>query len=383
MKSSIQFCLTVASALIPLTASAASVSNDCTSQWIFSSGGGDAKAYYASYYFENRGDTKFILKGSFPDARYVGVVTYNVDRPKIYDFLTDREIVPNAGNINPYVDGADIAAKNRAFTVNVVPFGQEIQAPNRVELPDSASVKYTSLWYRIYSANEGVSITQGNLPQILATDLSGKPKACPKSSINGKAIFQAAIAALKQPIAPVPTDDAIVFYRYAAATLFGNPDNLYLMSNLNLSAGNVGIVQFRAPEFFNSRSGKGKFSSATDLRYWSYCATVVGEGMTCLADYEVPVASDGTVRIAYGPIQYQAQAKAASIGYIVTANETKTKFVTVTYRNLVSGQFEGNLSQIAMPTDGSPAPAEPVIGEYAPNGLQCPGSSFATSFCNR
>jgi hypothetical protein len=94
------------------------------------------------------------LKGRFPHARYSSLNAYTDDGVSTGS-LSDRQIRPDAGSINPGIPGKDRRAKNRSYTVTVI--GEErpaVPAPNTLYAAPVDGA-HQDVLYRVYIPDRG------------------------------------------------------------------------------------------------------------------------------------------------------------------------------------------------------------------------------------
>ena len=119
----------------------------------------DIEASYWPARFKLAPGEKLILAGYFPHARYASFNAYGGGAPTAS--LVDRDIVPDAGSVNPFLQGAarDAALAQRRFTISVInepaPANPAERAPNTLYArPAAAPFDIVELRYRSYLVDQ-------------------------------------------------------------------------------------------------------------------------------------------------------------------------------------------------------------------------------------
>jgi hypothetical protein len=323
--------------------SAALINPNCS--WYFQLGGTqvnltypDAAARYWGALWPIPAGGHIEVKGQFPHARYFSLTSYNIQTQAI-DELTDDQIVPDPGSVNPYVPGADRSAVNRSYTISVVDQRAPAtgRAPNTVYTTNADGSKTASpvlnagLGLRIYLPDAGTGDTAGvPLPTITFVQANGSRQTLPSCQIlTLPTNFQKAIAAAGEAVPltgpGVLARNPVHWRRYTNAVtaisslaldnmltgplydllgagldkiiptggFFENPDGKYLLAPTSREFGQVLQLRGRMPTTPRTGSGEGTMTSG-QLRYWSMCTFSQASSLYgCASDEDVPTRADG------------------------------------------------------------------------------------------
>ena len=86
----------------------------------------DYNANYFTFAFIRSDEAKYVglrLKGQFGYARYMSFNIYRAHHSPSYGALTDAQMLPAPGSVNPFLPGTDPDARNRSYVVAVQPAG--------------------------------------------------------------------------------------------------------------------------------------------------------------------------------------------------------------------------------------------------------------------
>lgn len=359
---------------------------NCTEDWeIFSSKPYLEKAFpdtnvtYWRYRFELSSSTTGIrIHGKFPYSRYMNFNVYDQKTLDTVGSLPDRDILPDPGSLNPFIDGVERDTASRSYTVQIVPSHSEPQTSlNTLFLPEN---KFVEIWYRVYAPDQEKDENGGvALPTLESFDVdTGEPTACPKRKALSSTIFLA-IGALP----PGVNENRIEFYRPTPSGMYANKDNQYLAGFLENSQDWVSIVRFRVPTYSQTDSGGGTFNDRNETRYWSLCVGGVSQKTSdCLRDARFKVGKDGFVTAVVGPAHLRSFAEAHGLNYLDIGD---FQFPLLIYRNLLGEEsFPGYLGKVPFVpgpslidfSDRRQYAAHRFIGEYAPKGMACPVKKF-------
>ncbi|SHH16801.1 hypothetical protein SAMN04488068_2792 [Hydrocarboniphaga daqingensis] len=265
------------------------------------------------------------LQGDYPQARYASLVLYDADGAPT-DALHDALIQPDAGSRNPFIDGAERAARPRRWTVQVR--AEAVPARRAANtLYAGPEQRDIALLYRVYVPDQGRGRTGGvDLPQAQLRLADGRLLAaddsCVRAEVNREAMPNtvaprpAYLLARERPLKAGALPDAFpatqplqwhAFYdaRVVAACaylgecggqperkggVYSNPDNAYLWAMTSRRLGPVLVLQGTMPRVPATRSGRARFQ-AGDLRYWSLCnyEAYTQRASACVYDEQVPL----------------------------------------------------------------------------------------------
>ncbi len=304
----------------------------------------DAGAHYWTASFAAPAGSKLELRGDFPHARYMSLISYDADGKPI-EALADYKIVPVAGATNPFATGAARNAPRRGFRIELsqaapdAPQGEgeriDGSAQNVLHIPGSGAQHLQTLIYRVYVPDRGRDIVGGAaLPQPVLTLASGKilegAAACAaiKSTAHADVVtgsMSIPLAQYRQLAAPgghapgwPATSPPTWYVQYDRQYLLGiytgakpagtrrseggfypNPDNNYIRTIINRAYGRVLVLQGHMPRTPRTFAGDRVMGSG-ELRYWSVCTN---EGFAntrvtaCLYDEQVPLDANGNYTI--------------------------------------------------------------------------------------
>ncbi|HZE18043.1 MAG TPA: hypothetical protein VE197_21410 [Mycobacterium sp.] len=291
---------------------------------------------------------KLVLHGQFPHARFFSFTVSSL-AGVIRSTISDADIVPDPGSINPYVAGANRNASNRSFTVTVlneVPPSSGPRAPNTVYggATETAPGAEMQLVERIYLADQGLTYQGGvrvPAPTYIAPDgtvstgdaacvavdavpgvqtaPNTNPIAWPETTILRLLALPKTAAHRNNPAVNPPVwyksigndwwlapywAGTPLAYKIAAlpfGTSFGlaaNPASSYAFTWLDRDFGpnrngrNIAVLRGRLPTtpdtYFRNRTMQG----GTQLRYWGFCnneGLPSGAADLCLADQSIAI----------------------------------------------------------------------------------------------
>jgi hypothetical protein len=332
--------------------------------------------YYANYFvfaFDRVGDAKYIrlrLTGQFGHARYMSYNVYRAHRSPSFGALTDYQMRPAAGSVNPFAPGADPNATNRSYVVDVQPAGYPTDSLENPLEYDGSQVGTLVVVLRYYVPQGGA--TAGvPLPGIEAYDVRTQ-QAVPlprqhRMSGTPMAIF----GWLMRPIFTTIVDNRLRFYHVTGVGQFPNADSQYLVSAVKRKAGQVVVLRFKPPTYPRAASQYG----STEVRYWSLneqnpdTSTAIGR-----RDEEFKVASDGYVYVAIGEPNLRRAALRRGFNFMPWL--IRRERGVIVYRNLVAEPgYAGNIDKVPG-IDLSDEQniylqdATNFIGDYAPRGAK-------------
>ncbi len=291
----------------------------------------DSGAIYWSAAYRLPEDGSYItLEADFPYSRYISYNSYRANTTPA-QALTDRDISPENGSVNPFVGGNARNGEQRRYEISVrsrMPPADPATGPTNTLFDATAAAGDEAvLLYRNYVPNEGADITGDvGLPRVTLHLADG-------STVQGDEAC-GALSAGSEPLSiPLVPADTYEFHRnnfepardtpafratYGIPFLlqcdyrgdcsdnperdtafYANADNQYLYSFLNREIGEVAVIRMRIPEIPKTQEGQDFFSDSGELRYWSMCqnefySQAVKE---CLYDEQVTANPDGFVTI--------------------------------------------------------------------------------------
>lgn len=346
----------------------------------------DFYSNYFDYSFDrSTGDAKYIglrVTGEFGYARYMSFNTYDAVEGSSYDSLTDFEIEPLPGNVNPYLPGSDASATNRSYSITVVPeeYAEGVQG-NVLTFSDE-QVEVLTVMLRYY-VPKGGSIANVPLPQIEAFDVrTGDEVDLPTPYLLRGSMPKWVMSLRLDLIFATAGDAELRFFHAAGQGEFNNKDNMYLIAAVKRGEGEVLLLRILPPSYPRNNNEYGK----TAVRYWSFnegnynSSTALGK-----KDEDFKRARDGFVYLAIGDAHIKKPAEAR--GYNFMLWRAGRELAVILYRNLVTRTdppFEGDLSNVPViePSDLEDKTklyakeAKYHIGNYAPTGKKISEALF-------
>ena len=286
----------------------------------------DSGAIYwsAAYRLPEKG-AYITLEADFPYSRYMSYNSYRADTSPAQS-LTDVDIVPENGSINPFVEGNPRIDPYRRYLISVLSGEPEADGEPREEntLYDAtaAAGEEAVLIYRNYVPNAGTDLTGDvGLPRVTLHLVDG-------SIVQGEEACEALSVATETRSIPLVPADIYQSHRdnfeparnppalratYGIPFLlqcdfrgdcnnnperntrfYANADNQYLYSFISRQIGEVVVIRGRIPKVPQTLEGQD-FMGGGELRYWSLCqnefySQAVKE---CLFDEQVQVNPDG------------------------------------------------------------------------------------------
>lgn len=278
------------------------------------------------------------IKGQFPEARYLSLLTYDSKLQAWLPLseslqLTDHEIVPDAGHLNPWQQPGLAGGR---FTVDVVRDRRDAGA-NYLPMPPP---------------------NEGGLPDIL-TEMPAPMANC----VDGN------------PCLPYST-----FVRppeVLEAGMAPNYDSGYIMSRNKFGYGVVQVVRGKLPRVTRGSGPEPWLYSGNQLRYLSLCTYPMMKPYplgACLNDQELKLDSDGYYTVVIGaPIDRPLGVVARGHSWLP---HYPNPFVDhmVLLRNMVDRNFSQSAQNV--PKDGKAASASSVMQEYYPASRLCTVASY-------
>lgn len=352
--------------------------------------------------------TRLRIEGQFPHARYFSYNTYDaLLRPT--DVLTDYQLQPNEGSVNPFRDGGTPGGRYLAYVeagaapetrpANTLYAGEMRAGP--AALPNPAWV----LFYRIYLA-EGDRNGAVALPR-LTLEAGGQEtpialEACnplPPEGVPGllndfirESSEPGVLPLLPFPIAP----DELRMVRFYGLpeTLRGllsnaigfdlplqaltgadtgggflsNRDNAYVTTMASREQGTLYLLRARAPTAAVARPADAPLGAA-QLRYWSLCTNefVSQRYVACLYDAQVPLDEQGYFTLVVSdPAERPANAVAENGIAWLPWGAVYPDSVIIYRHMLPSPHFAQAVQNVPFGT-----PPVEVMGDYLPRTAYC------------
>jgi len=346
---------------------------ECTSMWVKTlqinpetpePNSMDTFASYGLLAYENQPNLAWVFKGEFPKARFMSIETYTSHRKRRYDVQFDYQMLPDAGSRNPFEAGVPMDTPNRSFTVKLIPGEGHSTTPNVIYT--SPSAKVVAVYYRIYSPNTGLQPTAADMPRIFAVDSeTGEPVDCP---VLTTAVFK--------PHYPNFTPDLVAMFKkfeFKQRVVHQGQNSAipgYVWAMNRVRHGDVTVIRFKAPTFFDNQSGTGVFQTTGDVRYWSFCTLnfVKNQTLNCVPDYLAPADASGWVTIVVGKGDTVREAAAKrGFTFLEDLRQRRQHVEEFAYRMLLPNpEFAAN---------------DMYQGDYLPKGVTCTADEFLATGC--
>jgi hypothetical protein len=354
---------------------------------VFNYGAPDTDAHYWYGALANTPGTEEEITGTYPAARYFSLTMYDSTQSPI-GTLYDQKIVPDPGSYNPYT-GPGKPGQAKRFTVHILfTAAPKVKAPNTLYAgsltgPTTAG---PDVVLREYLPNGGVSATKAGgvaLPQQVVESSSGKAlateAACsaepPDALADPWAIYASLSATPGQPTPAADGTTAVPAWGQAFGSAGANPQNAYLVTNVDHHWGQLVVFHFKAPSFPNTAAGQPVYRHH-QLRYWSLCVydssgTV---GWACIPDEDVPQ-RHGWVTFVVSDVAHRPANATAADGVAWLPWGPVNQIQLVERNMLPSANFAGAAQRLENPADNLRAPK--IMGDYYPTTAYCSEQTFA------
>ncbi len=364
----------------------------------------DTAAAYWIHFFPMAPGLRIVLSGSFPDARYASLQVYATGgapftRNGVGSTLTDYQIVPDEGSVNPWQERADPGGH---FTVTL----REDVAPGQANTMPIAPAGTTSgqglLVYRVYlpaggdsSRIELPSLTFGlggrseSLAPCTTFDSAGS---APRASTS--AVPAATPTATPSPSATTQPVGQLRFFKATIGTLAPNTDTSYLLAYLTPPGpSDVVVIRGRAPTHASGDHPSPWPAADEDVRYWSLCTALAtgvlptvmnlapsgGTDAGCRADDQVRLDATGEYAFVLGTEAQRATIEGVADTTFLpfSAAQPATTHLLMLRDMLVNPSFASSPGRVTSGND--PAATEATMGPYYPRAAVCPLSTLVAA----
>jgi len=381
----------------------------------------DNSARYWIMPFDTQQYETMTIKGTYPNIRYFSFAAYEtIDYDAInntnqgFDIagpLSDAQIAPDQGGINPFVQRGD---RNGTYTVVISRTGQTSG--------NTIAVSHDLVWIllRMYVADADPSLSGQSmmggvpLPTITVTDRTGASRqleAC--SQINKWVDLSKFVQFLFPPSLDLsinegtPSSDRLWFAppKNPPSILWPNPDNKYMMMlpGNDYQPGRIIVIHGKAPGFPDTFNGSpiwvpSQGFRSVDMRFWALCTADFASPFSvinCATDFNTDrkgeyytiVISDDLVR----PKWLQGR---PNVNWLPWGDEQYPKVVA--FRNMLPADdfhhavkdawnYQNGLCTFNFSLEVPPNPgdidkvgpcAQDVMGDYYPVAVWCDKSKF-------
>jgi len=280
------------------------------------------------------------LNGQFPHARYMSFNSYLGGELGIDTYyaapahaIADAAMVPNAGSINPFIDGANRNSEHRDYQVTLAAGNTPETVPANTLYGNAQGDDNTVILYRIYVADTDQGIQGGvALPEAELTLENGEvltgDAACAALNVDTDIVeipfipddtYQYLRTVGNPAVNNLIEDGNKKNARWKAAynaleanqcnflgnctpnpvrlmAYYANLDNQYLAAFIDREIKPIVVIRGKIPNVPATLSGEATFDdSQSQLRYWSICQNeYFSQKVTeCLYDEQVHIQPDG------------------------------------------------------------------------------------------
>ncbi len=358
----------------------------------FNKGIPDPMAHYWDQPIVTGASVRITLSGTYPDARYFTLSVYTpqgtpVTRDGLGSSLTDYQIAPEPGSVNPWQRRASPGGRYEVTVQPTVTTGQA----NVLPLPAGTSEAHPGyLIYRLYDPASGsfsgvtpptITLTQGKTSRTLAACRTHIPIALPPKAPGATASTSPTSAAT----APPPPG---AFYGMPAAEYIAglaDANTAYVTAYIiRPPADDVMVVTAKAPTFPPTNAPSPWPQAGVDMRYWSMCISLAIKGQPTVANAlpngqtDYGCRDDYQTRLAHGDYAYvigtetekAAISRVPGVTFLPLPNTQTPRLYLLHLRNkLISPSFTRAAQNITQATD--PSAASAAMGPYYPRVSTC------------
>jgi hypothetical protein len=345
----------------------------------------DSAAVYWGQPIVASADTRIVLSGRFPDARYASVEVYTPSG--VGSSLPDYKIAPQPGSENPWQRQA--AAGGR-FTITIGPDPSPGHV-NTLPMPAGTTSQHTGyLIYRVYLPAGGNS---GDIPvPALTVEQGHSARTLPACRTHDATVhFPSGSGSASGTGGSRAAPPPLQFYQPPQSTFnnqgLGNVDTAYLIAFLvRPPASDVVVVTAKAPTAAPGSHPSPWPARAEDVRYWSMCVGVLirttpvvanplpggGTDYGCRADEATRLNAAGYYTYAIGSeSQRAAIGRVHGVTFLPFSTAQASRLYLLGLREiLVSSSFAHSPKAVTQASD--PAAATAAMGAYYPRATVCP-----------
>lgn len=298
----------------------------------------DTATTYIPVAFKLPEGAELVIKGEFPFMRHWNLNTYD-SRGEPLDALSDIEIEPDAGSLNPFRAGVARTTEARRYTIRVVSGAPPEQRPANTLYTYAPAGRQSYVWMRNYVPDGSIDYLGGvGLPEVelqlangdiltgeaacRATDAPMRGRQLP-TSVDPRAwvllthlpwVDSDNIGATREPVRPLqaffnrPQVMADLFAPWlssrtpkVAGGWWSNRATRYGYLYLSRNYGAVYVVTARMPVTPRTWAGATENTPNADMGYMSLCTTgapAAGTTVDCLYDEQIAQSVDESGRFA-------------------------------------------------------------------------------------
>ena len=353
---------------------------------------------------------ELVVRGRFPHARYTSFNTYDeLFRP--VDALADRDMRPDRGSVNPFVDGNRRDLPLRDYTVRVVADpAPERREPNTVYLGSAGRPSFAgALVYRVYLPDRGRGRFGGvGLPEVAlrlpdGTELD-QPAACtaptnqPSTGVT-RTDQRSSGPTLPNYTTAKPRPDWERFFNVTRTVarqfsqdaaeaagdeqrggFFSDAKNAYVYAFMAREYGDVLVLRGRLPVVPRTHQGQRTFHEG-QIRYWSLCsASVQPYGVTdtigCVHDEQVRTDRRGRFTIVVSTPELRPANARPACGVTWMPWGARPNAALIMRNQLPSPWFDQAIQRVT-----KPGTEREVMGAYLPRGRYTATETFESRGC--
>ncbi|MDT8992292.1 hypothetical protein RQP54_15575 [Curvibacter sp. APW13] len=284
---------------------------------------------FSTAWFRIPAGARIVMTGQFPHLRHWSFVTYTENgTPR--DDITDLNMLPDSGSVNPFLPGVRRDAPNRRYTVTIENGAPPAQRPANTVYTLAEPGTPIGMHMRNYIPDQGTDWTGGvGLPEVelhladgtvlrgeeacAATDAPRRGKQVP--IVVSKKLWLALNSLPWRPADRTPAKDFDVttmvrFYNREHLILdtffpaipnnwlavekggfWSNPVTRYGYTYLSQAYGQVYVARAKMPSTPSTFANQGEpLNTQADMRYWSLCTSTspaIGNVVDCVHDENV------------------------------------------------------------------------------------------------
>jgi hypothetical protein len=364
------------------------------------------------------------LRGKYPHARYSSLNAYESSGGVPTGSISDRQIRPDKGSVNPSIPGKNRKARKRSWTVRVLGKPWPAKPARNTLYAAPSDDAYQDILYRVYVPDKGRNLSGGTgipKPELVLSDgtvLKGKALCAAVNSNHdysptnlGKGIYDALVNWPGQDPLTNPAKPEFEFVKFfnlglslaryksdeefAAAwadnpveqgTLYANNDARYMTGAVSFRYGDVLVIRGSMPTTPKTLDGRRKVKRGQMVE-WDMCtleSLVTTRTHRCLFDEQVPVKGKQrryTIVVAKAENRPKNATRKCGFGWLPAdpdgdgaGREDAALLLT---RNVIpSPGFKHSIQRVT-----SPFNAAAIMGRYYPRGTYMSKAQFQKLGC--
>lgn len=335
--------------------------------------------------FELKAGERIEIEGAFPHARQMSFNLHRASDNAALASVTDVDIRPRPGHVNPFRAGARRDAKKRAYSVVVDPWRPANAGSIGASLPPAERFN-GRLLFRMYLPDRAAPGGGEPLPRVWHVARDGSRHSLGHACPNPASVETAqTIGATRLPSAPGDVTDPLDWRGSAtpagtgSGDLLVNRDNAYAYTLTDYRRGDILVLEGAAPTHLKTLEGN-RHMGVGEVRYWSICSYrhPSDRSAACLADELIPLDKTGRYTIVVSPPERRpANARSAcNVAWLDAL--TATEGALLLRHVAPSTQFKNTPLNVAAGKDASTA-----LAAYEPVGKYMSRTAFEGRGCRR